>query len=161
MNIGHKNSKITDIFENEDSLQVDEILENNEILFAISEVIENYRSKHNLTQKELAKMLNMRQVMISKLESGQYNPTLKMLYKISRKLTNSTELFVEMLEKIKEQLTDMYVVKYDVEIFTGNINSIKKEKNKLVTINYNNNINVNSKGENVYEEDSTSMLSIA
>ena len=45
-----------------------------------------YRASNNLTQKELAEKLGMTQAMISKLESGDYNPTVKMLFEIAQKL---------------------------------------------------------------------------
>lgn len=46
-----------------------------------------YRDENNLTQKDLAKKLNITQAMISKLESGDYNPTVKMLMEIAQKLS--------------------------------------------------------------------------
>lgn len=47
----------------------------------------NYRVANNMTQKELAERLNMTQAMVSKLESGEYNPTVKMLFEIAKKLS--------------------------------------------------------------------------
>lgn len=47
----------------------------------------NYRAKNKLSQKELAEKLQMTQAMVSKLESGEYNPTIKMLFEISQKLS--------------------------------------------------------------------------
>lgn len=47
----------------------------------------NYRVANNMTQKELAERLNMTQAMVSKLESGEYNPTVKMLFEIAEKLS--------------------------------------------------------------------------
>ena len=47
----------------------------------------NYRAANNMTQKELAERLNMTQAMVSKLESGEYNPTVKMLFEIAEKLS--------------------------------------------------------------------------
>ena len=47
----------------------------------------NYRITYGLTQKELAKKLEITQAMVSKLESGDYNPTVKMLHEIAQKLS--------------------------------------------------------------------------
>ncbi|MEQ2130139.1 helix-turn-helix transcriptional regulator [Caldanaerobacter subterraneus KAk] len=45
-----------------------------------------FRIKNNLTQKQLAEKLGITQSMVSKLESGQYNPTVEQLWRISKKL---------------------------------------------------------------------------
>ena len=45
-----------------------------------------YRMNNNLTQKDLAEKLGITQAMVSKLESGDYNPTVKMLFEIAQKL---------------------------------------------------------------------------
>ncbi|MGV8145202.1 MAG: ATP-binding protein [Alkaliphilus sp.] len=43
-------------------------------------------NENNLTQKQLADKLSVSQAMVSKLESGEYNPTVELLFKISKKL---------------------------------------------------------------------------
>ena len=80
-----------------DTSKVDEIIEYEEILFAISKSLKEYRKEKGFSQKELAKLLDVDQTMISKLESGEYNPTFKQLHKISRTLTNSSSLFIDIL----------------------------------------------------------------
>lgn len=72
-----------------------------DILVSIASNLINYRVKNNLTQKELAQKLNMSQAMISKLESGEYNPTIKMLYEISKAL--DLKFKVEFREKEKKE----------------------------------------------------------
>jgi len=57
-----------------------------DILYDISMKIFEFRVKNNLTQKQLAEKLGITQSMVSKLESGQYNPTVEQLWKISKKL---------------------------------------------------------------------------
>ena len=108
-----------------DTSKIDEIIEYEEILFEISQCIKNYRKENNLTQKQLAKILNVDQVMISKLESGNYNPTFKQIHKISRTLTNSADLFVSILENIIDNINEMYKMTYEVTI---NKNNYKKDK---------------------------------
>ena len=46
----------------------------------------NYRAANKMTQKDLAEKLDITQAMVSKLESGDYNPTVKMLFEIAQKL---------------------------------------------------------------------------
>ncbi len=107
---------LTDIKIDEDTSKIDEIIEYEEILFEISKCLKEYRKEKKLTQKQLAKLLGFDQVMISKLESGNYNPTFKLLHKISRKLTNSADLFVKVIENIADSINKMYKTTYDLII---------------------------------------------
>ncbi len=95
-----------------DTQMAEEIIEYEEILYEISKSIKDYRKEHKLTQKQLAKILDIDQVMVSKLESGNYNPTFKQIHKISRRLTESSELFVDTLQNIIKNLNDMYSKEY-------------------------------------------------
>ncbi|SNX52876.1 helix-turn-helix transcriptional regulator [Thermoanaerobacterium sp. RBIITD] len=63
-----------------------EKFELDDILYEISMKIYEFRIKNDLTQKQLAEKLEIKQSMVSKLESGQYNPTIEQLWKISKKL---------------------------------------------------------------------------
>lgn len=56
------------------------------ILVNISSRLINFRVNNNITQKDLAKRLDISQAMVSKLESGDYNPTVGQLWKVSKKL---------------------------------------------------------------------------
>lgn len=57
--------------------------------------IKELRAKYNLTQNDLAKMVNVRRETIVFLEKGKYNPSLKLAYDISRVLkTTIEEVFV-------------------------------------------------------------------
>lgn len=89
------------------SNEVKEILEINEIFFSISKVIIEYRKESNITQTELAEKIGVNQTMISKIESGKYNPTFKQIYKISRRLTNSNEMFKNILKEILKNLEEI------------------------------------------------------
>ena len=46
--------------------------------------IKELRAKQNLTQEELAKIVNVRRETIVFLEKGKYNPSLKLAYDISK-----------------------------------------------------------------------------
>ncbi|OOC42156.1 helix-turn-helix domain-containing protein [Thermosipho sp. 1074] len=51
-----------------------------------------YRKQHGLTQKELAEKLGMSQAMVSKIESGLKNLSIKTLAKIAAKLNGELTL---------------------------------------------------------------------
>ena len=98
-----------------DVSDVEEILEQEEILYAISENLIIYRKNNNLSQKELARKLNVNQTMISKLESGKYNPTILNIHKLSRKLENSSNIFIQILENIIKDVKKVTEKKYVVD----------------------------------------------
>lgn len=80
-------------------------IEYNEILFIISKELVNYRDENKLKQEDLAKKLNMSQVMISKMESGKYNFTIKSLVNLwnilsTDKLNFGARLLSRMYDKI-------------------------------------------------------------
>ena len=86
----------------------------------------NYRLDNDLTQQDLAKKLNITQAMVSKLESGEYNPTIEFLYKISKKLGWKFELIFEeinnedgiILNMEKEQILNEKTRK-EIELLKG------------------------------------------
>lgn len=60
-----------------------------------------YRDRNNLTQKDLARILHVTQAMVSKLESGDYNPSIRMLYEIAQKLSWNFKIeFNEVVKKV-------------------------------------------------------------
>ena len=147
-----------DIEIKEDTSKIDEILEYEEILFEISESIKKYRKENNLTQKQLAKILEFDQVMISKLESGNYNPTFKQLHKISRKLTNSADLFIKALESIIDNISHMYKLDYSVTVKDKKYTN-KKENNIIYIDKFAYNYNI--QGGNYGEQKCTSSIPVA
>ncbi|GHU22779.1 transcriptional regulator [Spirochaetia bacterium] len=68
------------ILKNDEVLQE---LKNNEAEYKIIEEIIMARKEKNLTQKDLAVLVGTRQSNISRLESGNYNPSLEFLNKIA------------------------------------------------------------------------------
>lgn len=68
------------------SEETKELFELDDILVSISLKIVNYRIANSLTQTKLAHILGISQAMVSKLESGEYNPTIEQLWRISKKL---------------------------------------------------------------------------
>jgi len=57
--------------------------------------IREYRARLNLTQEDLAKMVNVRRETIVFLEKNKYNPSLKLAYDIARVFdTTIEEIFI-------------------------------------------------------------------
>jgi DNA-binding XRE family transcriptional regulator len=54
--------------------------------FAVIEMIIKKRIEKGLTQKELAKRIGTKQSAISRLESGEYNPSLSFLQRVAESL---------------------------------------------------------------------------
>lgn len=79
-----------------------------DILVDIACKIINYRLDNELSQKDLANKLDITQAMVSKLESGEYNPSIEFLFKISKKLNWKFELTFE------EEPIDV-LIEYNIE----------------------------------------------
>lgn len=75
------------VFFEEESDEFKQQMEVEDLLVDIACEFINYRVKNKMSQKELAEKLQITQAMVSKLESGEYNPTVKMLFEIARKLS--------------------------------------------------------------------------
>jgi putative transcriptional regulator len=57
--------------------------------------IKEFRAKYDLTQEDLARLVNVRRETIVFLEKGKYNPSLKLAHDIAKALkTNLEELFI-------------------------------------------------------------------
>ena len=144
---------------NGDTSKIDEIIEYEEILFEISETLRKYRKEKKLTQKQLADIIGIDQVMISKLESGNYNPTFKQLHKISRKLTNSADLFIDTLRGIIDKISHMYKMDYSIELKGKKYTNKSKNSNTYIyNFSYNNST---KQGGSYGEQKSTSPISVA
>jgi predicted transcriptional regulator len=72
--------------------EVRQELKNNEAEYKIIEEIITARQARNLTQKDLAELVGTRQSNISRLESGNYNPTLEFLNKIAKAIGKELEI---------------------------------------------------------------------
>jgi DNA-binding XRE family transcriptional regulator len=59
-------------------------LENNSIEYQVVREIIKARYELNLTQEQLAKLVGTKQSNISRLESGEYNPTIEFLSKVAQ-----------------------------------------------------------------------------
>ena len=53
--------------------------------------IKELRARYNLTQSDLAKMVNVRRETILYIEKGKYNPSLVLAHKISKALNSKIE----------------------------------------------------------------------
>ena len=99
-----------------------ELLGLDDILVEISLKLINFRLSKNLSQKQLAEKLQISQSMVSKLESGDYNPTVEQLWRLSRKLGWKFELLLESGE-VETNIwnTNEQVVTSDIEEELANI----------------------------------------
>ncbi|MCL2193889.1 MAG: helix-turn-helix transcriptional regulator [Treponema sp.] len=77
------------ILENE---EVRNELKMNEAEYKIIEDIITTRMERNLTQKDLAELVGTRQSNISRLESGNYNPSLGFLQKVASAMGKKLEV---------------------------------------------------------------------
>jgi putative transcriptional regulator len=53
--------------------------------------IKEFRARHNMTQEDLAKKVNVRRETIVFLEKNKYNPSLKLAYDIARVFNSKIE----------------------------------------------------------------------
>ena len=82
-----------------------------DILFIISNEIAKYREENRLNQEELAEKLDITQAMVSKIESGKYNHTIKSLVNIWNRLSDSRNNFgANLLKKIYDKVVKNYSV---------------------------------------------------
>lgn len=85
-----------------------QLFELDDILTDISLKIINYRIDNDLSQKQLADKLGISQSMVSKLESGEYNPTVEQLWKISKKLGWNFKVIMEDENNDTQQIWDVF-----------------------------------------------------
>jgi transcriptional regulator with XRE-family HTH domain len=67
-------------------------LENNATEYKVVREIIKARHELNLTQEQLAKLVGTKQSNISRLESGEYNPTIEFLGKVAQAMGKSLEI---------------------------------------------------------------------
>ena len=72
--------------------EVQNELKMNEAEYKVIEEIIMARKEKNLTQKGLAELIGTRQSNISRLESGNYNPSLELLTKIAQVMGKRLEV---------------------------------------------------------------------
>ena len=129
--------------------EIDSIIEKEEILYTISEFIIKYREENEITQTELAEKLKVNQSMIAKLESGNYNATFNMIHEISRKLSNSSEIFIKILENMIKAVKNVTEKSYINENKPSQY--IYSQKNNVVQFQKYSNKNIKN-GEKNYGE---------
>ncbi len=67
-------------------------LENNSVEYQIVREIIKARHELNPTQEQLAKLAGTKQSNISRLESGEYNPTIEFLSKVAQAMGKTLEI---------------------------------------------------------------------
>ena len=66
--------------------------ENLKVLYDIKHEIIRLRLEQGLSQKELADKINTKQSAISRLESGEYNPSIELLTKVANALGKELQI---------------------------------------------------------------------
>ncbi|PKM54960.1 MAG: transcriptional regulator [Firmicutes bacterium HGW-Firmicutes-20] len=95
--------RANEFFDSEDEILKKE-LEVRGMLIDIACEFIKYRAAKNISQEELAQKLGFSQSMVSKLESGEYNPTVKRLFEIAQKLEWNLKIeFENSSEKVEYQ----------------------------------------------------------
>ena len=67
-------------------------LEKNAVEYKVVREIVNARKELNLTQAQLAQLVGTKQSNISRLESGEYNPTIEFLSKIAQAMGKNLDI---------------------------------------------------------------------
>ena len=66
-----------------------------DLLAYIATTFTKYRTQHKLTQKDLAKKLGISQVMISRIENGEWNLSIQKLNEYIKKLNGTLTIKIE------------------------------------------------------------------
>ena len=96
------------------------------VMTDISAALINYRADKSLSQKELAEKLECSQAMISKIESGDYNFTIRKLFDVVNKLGGRVSLEIDF--KGGTSVPDSSEERVSIWEYVGN-QSIKGMKN--------------------------------
>ena len=96
------------------------------VMTDISAALINYRADKSLSQKELAEKLECSQAMISKIESGDYNFTIRKLFDVVNKLGCRVSLEIDF--KDDTSIPDSSEERVSIWEYVGN-QSIKGMKN--------------------------------
>lgn len=96
------------------------------VMTDISAALINYRADKSLSQKELAEKLECSQAMVSKIESGDYNFTIRKLFDVVNKLGGRVSLEIDFKDDTSVQ--DSSEERVSIWEYVGN-QSIKGTKN--------------------------------
>lgn len=93
-----------------------EELELDKILADVSIAIIKERYALNMNQKDFAKHLGISQPMVSKLESLEYNPSIKTLFQICNKLNLKLDIYVTKVENDTKSIVSKFANKKNADI---------------------------------------------
>lgn len=117
-------SKLLDLFD--DYVDEDDII-SSQILSQISTEIVKYRIKNKMTQKKFADFLNISQSMVSKIESEDYNFTIKQLVKLSNKMNLYFEVVLKNEKPIIKTVNNYIFINSQKEKIVNNEKSFQKK----------------------------------
>lgn len=117
-------SKLLDLFD--EYIDEDDIM-SSQILSQISTEIVKYRIKNKMTQKKFADFLNISQSMVSKIESEDYNFTIKQLVKLSNKMNLYFEVILKDEKPIIKTVNNYIFINSQNEKTVNNEKSFQKK----------------------------------
>ena len=117
-------SKLLDLFD--EYIDEDDIM-SSQILSQISTEIVKYRIKNKMTQKKFADFLNISQSMVSKIESEDYNFTIKQLVKLSNKMNLYFEVILKDEKPIIKTVNNYIFINSQNEKTENNEKSFQKK----------------------------------
>lgn len=102
---------------NEINLELLENIDYNDMLFCVAKSLIEYRNYYNYSQEQIAEILEVSQVMVSKIESGKYNLSIKSLVNIWNKLSTKEYNFSKkILEEMLKKSSDNYDIRFKHDI---------------------------------------------
>lgn len=93
-------------------------IEYNDILFSLAKTLLDYRKYYNFVQKTIADKLECSQEMISKIESGKYNVSIKSIVDMWSKLSTKDYNFAEkLLNNMLEKANENYDIRFNYDTY--------------------------------------------
>ena len=114
-------SKDVNIHDSGEIKEMNKIINYNQSIMSIATCFYKKRCELKLNQKEFADMLGISQAMLSKIETGRINPTIKNLQDFSWKIGNNSDFFIEILNTIIMDLNKIKILDKDLENLPVNI----------------------------------------
>lgn len=119
---------------NEINLELLENIDYNDMLFCVAKSLIEYRNYYNYNQEKIAEILGVSQVMVSKIESGKYNLSIKSLVNIWNKLSTKEYNFSKkILEEMLKKSNYNYDIRFNYDIYITN--SIENKYQDIINFN--------------------------
>lgn len=114
------------------NIELLEKIDYHDMLFCIAKSIMDYREYFKYSQQDIAKKLDVSQVMISKIESGKNNLSVKLLVNLWNKLSTEEYNFSKnLLNRMLQKASENYNLKYNLGVFSV---TIKEETDNIIKL---------------------------